>query len=193
MSRTLFSLVRTVLCGIFIFGAVITAQAQFRAGVQGTISDSAGALVPEAKVVLKDTETGKTQEVTSNEEGFYRITGLAPGKYELTVEKTGYKKSIAQNLSVSAEVIQGVDVILETGEITATVVISDEAAAELQTENANVAKGITTTEVKRLPQAGRDPYELIRLTPGVFGDSSRGANGNSNALPNSPGPGGSNN
>src|SRR5262249_30660699 len=193
MSRTIFSLVRTVLCGIFVLGAMITAQAQFRAGVQGTISDSAGALVQDAKVVLKDTETGKTQEVTSNEEGFYRITGLAPGKYELTVEKAGYKKSIAQNLSVSAEVIQGVDVILEIGEVTATVVISDEAAAELQTENANVAKGITTTEVKRLPQAGRDPYELIRLTPGVFGDSSRSANGNSQALPNSPGPGGSSN
>src|SRR4030095_3214648 len=139
------------------------------------------------------TETGKTQEVTSNDEGFYRITGLAPGKYELTVEKTGYKKSIAENLSVSAEVIQGVDVILEIGEITATVVISDNAAAELQTENANVAKGITTTEVKRLPQAGRDPYELIRLTPGVFGDASRGANGNSPAPPHSTRPGGSSN
>jgi hypothetical protein len=193
MSRTTYSLTRIFLCGIFILCAIITAQAQFRAGVQGTISDSAGALVPDAKIVLKDTETGKTQEVTSNAEGFYRITGLAPGKYELSVEKDGYKKSIAQNLSVSAEVIQGMDVILEIGEVTATVVISDESAAELQTENANVAKGITTTEVKRLPQAGRDPYELIRLTPGVFGDSSRGANGNSQALPNSPGPGGSSN
>ena len=190
MSRTTYSLARTFLCGIFILCAMITAHAQFRAGVQGTISDSAGALVPDAKVSLKDTETGKTQEVTSNAEGFYRITGLAPGKYELTVEKAGYKKSVAQNLAVSAEVIQGVDVILEIGEVTATVVISDEAAVELQTENANVAKGITTTEVKRLPQAGRDPYELIRLTPGVFGDASRSANGNSSALPNSPGPGG---
>jgi hypothetical protein len=193
MSRTTYSPARMFLCGIFILCAMMTAQAQFRAGVQGTISDSAGALVPDAKVVLKDTETGKTQEVTSNGEGFYRLTGLAPGKYELTVEKAGYKKSVAQNLSVSAEVIQGVDVILEIGDVTATVVISDEAAAELQTENANVAKGITTTEVKRLPQAGRDPYELIRLTPGIFGDSSRAANGNSQALPNSPGPGGSSN
>ncbi len=193
MSRTISSLVRTFLCGIFILCAMMTAQAQFRAGVQGTISDSAGALVPDAKVVLKDAETGKTQEATSNQEGFYRITGLAPGRYELTVEKTGYKKSVAENLAVSAEVIQGMDVILEIGEITATVVISDESAVELQTENANVAKGITTTEVKRLPQAGRDPYELIRLTPGIFGDSSRSANGNSQALPNSPGPGGSSN
>ena len=66
MSRTIFTLVRITLCGLFVLCAMITANAQFRAGVQGTISDSAGALVPDAKVVLKDTETGKTQEATTN-------------------------------------------------------------------------------------------------------------------------------
>jgi uncharacterized surface anchored protein len=161
------------MCGLFLFCLVSTAHAQFRAGVQGTVSDSAGALVPGAQVVLRDSETGKTQETTTNGDGFYRITGLAPGKYELTVEKSGYKKSIAQSLTVSAENIQGMDVILETGEVTATVTITNDTTAELETENANVNKGITTAEVKRLPQAGRDPYELIRLTPGVFGDASR--------------------
>lgn len=193
MSRTTYNLVRPLMCGLFLLCAVITAHAQFRAGVQGTVSDSSGALVPDAKVVLKDTETAKTQEVTTNEEGFYRITGLAPGKYELTVEKAGYKKSVAQNLTVGAENIQGVDVILEVGEVTAVVTISGELTAQLETENANVTKGISTPEVKRLPQVGRDPYELIRLTPGVFGDAGRSANGNAAGLPNSPGPGGSNN
>src|SRR6185503_18138906 len=84
-------------------------------------------------------------------------------------------------------------VILEIGEITAVVTIADEAAQQLETENANVNKAITTQEVKRLPQVGRDPYELVRLTPGVFGDASRGPNGNAAGLPNSPGTGGSNN
>jgi len=193
MSRTTYSLVRLAMCGLFLCSVVITANAQFRAGVQGTVSDSAGALVPEAKVVLKNTETERTQESTTNEEGFYRITGLAPGKYELTVEKAGYKKSIAQSLNVSAENIQGLDVILEIGEITAVVTITNDTTAQLETENANVNKGITTTEVKRLPQAGRDPYELIRLTPGIFGDAGRSPNGNASGLPNSPGPGGSDN
>ena len=193
MSRTIYTLARLAMCGLFLFSLVSTAQAQFRAGVQGTVSDTAGALVPGASVVLRDTETGKTQEVTTNDDGFYRITGLAPGKYELTVEKTGYKKSVAQSLSVSAEIIQGMDVILETGEITATVTITSDTTAQLETENANVNKGITTAEVKRLPQEGRDPYELLRLTPGIFGDGSRSPNGNAGGLPNSPGPGGSSN
>jgi carboxypeptidase family protein/TonB-dependent receptor-like protein len=196
MSRTSFSLARMLVCGLFIFAAVITAQAQFRAAIQGTISDANGALVPGARVILKDLETGRTQEVTSSEEGFYRIAGLAPGKYELTVEKEGYKKSFAENVTVNAENVQGVDVILEIGDISAVVTITDEATTQIETENANVAKAITTNEVKRLPQAGRDPYELARLTPGVFGDAARGGNGNSSGLPNAgsdTGPGGSNN
>jgi len=190
------SVARSVVCGLFILFAMITAQAQFRAGIQGTISDSSGALVPGATVTLKQLDTGKTQQVTTNDEGFYRIVGLAPGKYELTVEKQGYKKSLAENVDVAAETVQGADVILEIGEVTATVTITEEAVTPLQTENANVAKAITPQEVKRLPQVGRDPYELARLTPGIFGDSARGGNGNSSGLPNSgsdTGPGGSNN
>src|SRR5215218_1570412 len=193
MSRTIFPLVRTSMCGLLLLCAMITAHAQFRAGVQGTISDSTGALVPDAKVILKDLETGKIQETNSGGEGFYRILGLAPGRYELTVEKAGYKKSLSENVAINAEKVQGLDIILEIGEITAVVTIANEATQQLETENANINKAITTNEVKRLPQTGRDPYELARLTPGVFGDAGRSSNGNSSGLPNSPGTGGSNN
>ena len=192
MSRTIYRLVRIGTCGLFLLCAMITAHAQFRAGVQGTISDSNGALVPDAKVTLKDLETGKIQETNSSGEGFYRILGLAPGRYELTVEKAGYKKSVSERVTINAENVQGVDVILEIGEITAVVTISDEATQQLETENANINKAISNSEVKRLPQVGRDPYELARLTPGVFGDAGRNPNGGSTGLPNSPGPGGSN-
>jgi len=51
---------------------------------------------------------------------------------------------------------------------------------------------LSSTELAGLPQLSRDPYELIRLTPGVFGDGARSGGGNSVGLPNTTGPGGSN-
>jgi FlaG/FlaF family flagellin (archaellin) len=59
--------------------AVVTAQAQFKAGIQGSVTDSSGGLVPEAKITLTSNETGKSQTTTTNDEGFYRLTGLPPG------------------------------------------------------------------------------------------------------------------
>src|SRR5690349_7098834 len=66
------------------------------------------------------------------------------------------------------------------------------SAEALHTENANVGNTVSTDEITRLPAVGRDPYELLRLTPGVFGDGARQGNGNTSALPNNSGPGGSN-
>jgi hypothetical protein len=168
-----------------------TAQAQFKAGIQGTVSDATGGLVPEAKITLTNTETGKVQEVTSSAEGFYRLSGLPPGKYTLTAEKEGFKKQVVENIAVSAEATKGVDIALEAGDVSASVTVNESATAELETENANVGKGITTQEVRELPQFGRDPYNLLRLTPGVFGEGARDSGGGSANLPNQPGPGGS--
>ncbi|HEY6121787.1 MAG TPA: carboxypeptidase-like regulatory domain-containing protein, partial [Pyrinomonadaceae bacterium] len=192
MFRPLSFTTRYFLCGLLILVPLTIANAQFKAGIQGTITDTGGGLVPDAKVTLTNTETGKTQETTSSADGFYRLSGLAPGKYKLTVEKAGYRQKIFDSVIVNAEAVQGVDVPLEPGEVSATVTISQDTEATLDTENANIDKAITTQEVKSLPQFGRDPYNLIRLTPGVFGEGARSSSGQSANLPNQPGPGGSN-
>jgi outer membrane receptor protein involved in Fe transport len=188
------NIVRIVITTVLFLCAATIANAQFKASVQGSVSDSTGGLVPGVKVTITDLGTNKSQEVQTNDEGFYRISGLGPGKYSVVAEREGYKRSILQNVTVEAENVQAVNIVLETGDVTATVTVTDEATAKLETENANVNRGITEQEIKRLPQVGRDPYELARLTPGVFGDAARGGNGNSAGLPNAgsdTGPGGS--
>ncbi len=193
MNRMMSGLIRILICGLFLFFTVGAVNAQFKAGIQGTVTDSAGGLVPEAKVTLTNTETAKAQEVTASGEGFYRFTGLPPGKYTLAVEKEGYKRKFFESVTISAEKVEGLDVEIEPGEVSATVTISEESAPLLETANANIDKTITNVEVLRLPQTGRDPYELARLAPGVFGTGARSANGSSVFLPNTSGPGGSNN
>src|SRR5258708_1724036 len=191
MNRNKSRLVRIVGCGLIFLSAVVVAQAQFKAGIQGTVTDTSGGLVPEAKITLTNTETGKTQETSSTGEGFYRLSGLPPRKYKLTVEKAGYNQNAFDDVAVNAEAVQGIDIALEPGDVSATVTVTQETATILQTENANVDRAITTQEVRTLPQFGRDPYELTRLTPGVFGDFARGGSGGAVNLPNQSGPGGS--
>ena len=192
MKQTMLNLARFMMCGLFLLLAVGAANAQFKAGVQGTVTDTAGGLVPGAKITLTNIETGKTQETNSNDDGFFRLSGLPPGKYKLAVEKPGYKQKVFDNVAVNAEAVQGIDVPLEAGEVSATVTVTQETATVLQTENANVDRSITTQEVRTLPQFGRDPYELTRLTPGIFGDFARSGSGGAVNLPNQSGPGGSN-
>ncbi len=168
----------------------LTATAQFRAAVQGVVADSSGGLSAGATVTLLNNETGRSQTTTTNGGGFYRFSSLAPGAYTLSAELQNFKKS-TQDLTVAAENTQGVDIILAAGNISEVVNVTSEATA-LETENGNVQKAISTEEIRRLPQQGRDPYELLRLAPGVFGDAARGADGQAANLPNSTGPGGSN-
>ena len=192
MQRTPFVLLRSILFGFVLLAFVAPAGAQFKAGVQGTVKDPKGAVVPNAKVTVINQETGRTQETVTSDEGFYRITGLPPGKYTVTAEAPDFKRSEIKDVVVSAEDIRGVDFTLELGAITETVTVHGDALPTVQTENANITRAITTEEIQRLPTVGRDPYELLRLAPGVFGDAARSGTGGSVGFPNATGPGGSN-
>jgi hypothetical protein len=168
------------------------AHAQFRAGVQGTVTDASGGTVAGATVTLLNNETNQAQTTQTSGEGFYSFSQLPPGTYTVTVQQTGFKKRVVNNVKVDAESIRGTDIVLEAGTISETVTVQAEELP-LQTEDANVRKTLTTTEVLNLPQQGRDPYELARLAPGVFGSGARSSSGGSVSLPNTSGPGGSNN
>ncbi|HEX6183843.1 MAG TPA: carboxypeptidase regulatory-like domain-containing protein [Pyrinomonadaceae bacterium] len=191
MRQKLTALFRVTMCALVLLSLAATARAQFRAAIQGTVTDPAGAVVPVGWLTLKNNETGRTQTATSGDEGFYRISELPPGKYTLTVEKAGFKKTTFESLVVNAEQVQGLDVVLTAGEVSEVVTVTDDQTPALETENPNLNRAITTAEVRQLPQFGRDPYELARLTPGVFGDAARGGTGGAVRLPNTEGPGGS--
>ena len=107
MRKILTALFRATMCALVLLSLAGTARAQFRAAIQGTVTDPAGAVVPQATLTLKNNETGRTQTATSGDEGFYRISELPPGKYMLTDEKAGFKKTTFESLVVNAEQVQG--------------------------------------------------------------------------------------
>src|SRR3984893_12123116 len=170
----------------------VSTYAQFKASMQGTVTDPQDNAVAAAKVTVTNQATQVSYNAVTNNQGFYRINELPPGNYTVNVEATGFKKSSSKDVVVEAEQPRGFDVSLQVGATSETVtVLASEVG--LQTEDASVSGTLTSQEVLTLPQFGRDPYELLRLTPGVFGDGSRQGNGNSSPLPQQVGPGGSNN
>ena len=113
MNRTMSSVVRLTTCALFLLLFLGSANAQFKAGIQGTVTDTGGGSGARSQSNSSNTETEKTQETTTSAEGFYRISGLAPGKYPLTTEKSGYKKSVLESVTIGAENVQGIDILLE--------------------------------------------------------------------------------
>ncbi|HEY0320838.1 MAG TPA: carboxypeptidase regulatory-like domain-containing protein [Pyrinomonadaceae bacterium] len=178
MHSILISSFRGYLCGLFILSLAIVASAQFKANIQGTVTDVGGGLVPGATVTLTNKETSKSQQVQTSDQGFYRFSSLAPGQYIVSVEQTGFNKTTIDPVNVSAEQTQGLDLVLQTGTVSGTVTVTGGSNAALETENASIGNIITTDSVKALPQIGRNPYELARTAPGVFGDPARSGAGN---------------
>lgn len=166
-------------------------SAQFSAAIQGVVKDSTGAVIPGATIVLTSRETGRVRETITGDAGFYRIDRLAPGVYTLTAQLAGFGEETIENLNVRAEEVQGVDLVLQPAGVTQEITVEADYGEDLRTESSDVARNISSREVKRLPQFGRDPYELVRLAPGVFGSGARSGNGGAVELPNQIGPGGS--
>ena len=190
MRRISLRLANLLSCLALIVMFTVVGNAQFRAGIQGVVTDNAGGTVGDATVTLLNKETNQSQSTKTSAEGFYRFSGLAPGSYSLTAEKQSFKKGLVDNIKIEAETLQGQDITLEAGVISETVTVQAQDVG-LEKEDANIRKTITTEEVLQLPQVGRDPYELARLTPGVFGTGARSADGSGTLLPNTSGPGGS--
>jgi len=164
---------------------VTAAHAQYRAGIQGVVLDSQGASVPGATVTLTNKETNQIRTATADRGGAYTFTNLAPSHYSMTVEKAGFKKQVLEDVVISTEQIQAVNVTLEVGTANQSVTVNSEVAPPIDTETGNISGTLTTEDIQALPSFGRDPYQLARLAPGVFGDGATGTGGGGTALPGS--------
>jgi outer membrane receptor protein involved in Fe transport len=143
------------------------AWAQFETGnVVGTIKDSTGAVVPGAKVTLTNTQTGVTNEKTSDANGSYEFFTVRPGSYVITAEKQGFSIALVDNVTVTVGARQRVDLNMAVGALTEKVEVSASAVL-LQTDTSDRSQVITGEQTKALPLNGREYSALALLSPGV--------------------------
>jgi hypothetical protein len=186
------SLLCTIVLSIAAF-SVSAAYAQFRASIQGTVTDHTGAVIPGATLILTDTDTNHAVTVTSNGSGVYNFNALPPDHFTLTAGAKGFKQRIIKDVRLIPEQPNAINVEMEIGDTATAITVSGDTIAPLETETASTSGVVNSNQIQHLPSAGRDVLQLAQLAPGVFGDGSQAAAGGTNNLPGTSGPGGSTN
>jgi hypothetical protein len=133
----------------------------------GTITDSSGGVVANAKVTISDIATGEVYVMTANNLGEFVRPALKPGTYNISVSAPGFKTSEQRNVVLTVGERTGVNISLTVGDITQTVDVSASATI-LQTESTQVGAALDTKTITDVPLGGtRNLTYLARLSPGV--------------------------
>src|SRR5499426_3948389 len=163
----------------------VSAIAQTSASLSGTVHDSQGGAVAGAKVMLKDAGGTVQLETTTNSEGFYTFPIIQPSTYTVTIEATGFKKSVQSGVVVNASDRQSTGItVLEVGDISNTVeVTADASQLQIKTESGEQGTAVNNQQIQNLAVNGRNYLDLLKLTPGVvvttnFATSGPGGFGN---------------
>ena len=152
--------------------------------ILGTVSDSSGAQIAGARISVTNTGTGATQTVTSGGSGEYEVAGLPAGSYKLQVISTGFKAEIRQGVDLTVGATITVNLSLQPGAVSETVVVTDQAP-QVDTASSAISGVVGEHMIRELPLNGRDWLQLATLQAGVVGglgqQSTQGSPTNSRA------------
>lgn len=139
--------------------------------IVGTVTDAAGATVPDAKVTLTNEGTHFVRVVETNANGQYVASSIPTGEYSISVEKQGFDRAVRAGVQLTAADTATVDFKLTVGNLQQTVQVTAEAPL-LQSQTASVSQLISNKQILEMPLNGRTFTALLLLTPGAHTGSS---------------------
>ncbi|HLH00930.1 MAG TPA: carboxypeptidase regulatory-like domain-containing protein [Bryobacteraceae bacterium] len=162
-----------LVCVFFVCALAVWGQADANKGqIAGTVYDPNQAVVPNAKVTIKNTATGALRDVTSNDSGQFRAVLLDPGAYDVTVESSGFAPAVFTNVVLNVGSAVDLSVNLKLGTTTETVEV---AATLLNTDIPAPTVVVNATAIENLPINGRRFTDFAALTPTVQINPQRGS------------------
>lgn len=166
-----------MILGLVLVIATASCYAQFTGGVQGTVQDSKGAVVPKATVTLISANTGVTQTAVSNASGVYRFPSLAPGDYTVSTTVQGFSPATV-SFNLATDQTRDIALTLSVEKVSSTVTVTTEAPL-LDTSDSRLEQTLDTTALADLPLQGRNPTNVITMAPGVTGTGGQNSPGSS--------------
>ena len=159
-------LVLFILLALFLWPSEVAAQID-RGTVTGRVIDPTGAVIPDATVTVFAVDTRVSTRTLTNMEGFYTLTALLIGRYEITVEKPGFKRYVGEPLEIHAQARVRVDVTLALGGVAQEVSIAERTPL-LETETSSLSHVVSDDQIRGLPLNGRNFQQLAGLVAGVL-------------------------
>jgi hypothetical protein len=142
--------------------------------IAGTVTDQAGAVVPNASVKVINKGTNVARDVTGDPQGNFAARSLVPGTYRVEVSAPGFAQQIQDNIKLDVSAAVTLDFHLTVGQVNQQIEVQAQGAL-LQTEESSVGTVISNTQIVELPLNGRNFNDLTRLTPGAVRGTSAGA------------------
>ncbi len=144
--------------------------------ISGTVHDSSGAVVPNAKVVLHRTETNTDRTVTTDKSGNYEAINIEAGVYDITASASGFATTVGSGVTLIARQQLQFDITLKVTATNETVTVSGASAGVINTENAQISAALTPRDVLDLPANYRgagstSPVNVVQALPGVQPDT----------------------
>jgi carboxypeptidase family protein len=165
---------RTRLAGMLLClaGLAGTAEAQFNGQLQGTVQDQTGAVLPRATVTLENTETGVTLNGVTDSDGGFRFPNLAPGRYRVKGDLTGFRPKTAE-VQVLTQQVASVTIVLDVATEQEEVRVTGTAPA-VDVADSRTHATYREEALRDLPFQGRNFLGLMAVAPGVTGKGAIG-------------------
>ena len=155
-----------------ITGTPVAAQSTF-GSLSGTVTDSSGSAIPDAKVTLTSLATGSTATLSTGGDGLYNFVNLNPGDYRLEVQKDGFKAYRREPVTIQVNQSFSINPALEVGAVTQTVEVTGETPL-LQPTTSSLGQVIDERATNEIPLNGRNVFNLITLAPGAIAQGGAG-------------------
>jgi hypothetical protein len=143
------------------------------AAVSGTVVDSSGGAIPEARVALTDTARGFSRDTVTNSAGSYLFPSVPPGIYSLRVTKPSFDLYELRDIHIEVGQLATLNVSLKIGQTSTIVSVSAEKVILLETESNAIGTVVDSARVESLPLNGRDFLQLALITAGAAAPAGR--------------------
>lgn len=135
-------------------------------------------MIPGVTITALNTNTGVTNIAVSNESGSFNIPALIPGMYRLTAMLPGFQSQAFSNIELGTNEQKRFNFTMQVSTVTTAVEVSVDASSLLNTNTATIGEVLSTQKVVDLPLVTGDVLDLVRIMPGVRGDSFAGLDAN---------------